>query len=60
MFTFIDDYIIVSFKKEASKSFDQLSELLDELSLPMNPDKRTPLVKLGTARKLILILLRIF
>ena len=40
MFAYIDDYIIVSSKEEADRAFKQLSELLDELGLPMNPDKR--------------------
>ena len=39
MFPYIDDYIIVSSKEEADRAFKQLSELLDELGLPMNPDK---------------------
>ena len=40
IFAYIDDYIIVSPREEADRAFKQLSELLDELGLPMNPDKR--------------------
>ena len=39
IFAYIDDYIIVSSKEEADKAFNQLSELLNELGLPMNPYK---------------------
>ena len=40
IFAYIDDYIIISSEEEADRAFKQLSELLDELGLPMNPDKR--------------------
>ena len=40
IFAYIDDYIIVSSKEEADKAFSQLSDLLDELGLPMNSDKQ--------------------
>ena len=37
IFAYIDDYIIVSSKEGADKAFNQLSELLHELDLPMDP-----------------------
>ena len=45
IFAYIDDYIIVSTKGEGERAFIQLSELLEDLGLPMNPDKRVPPTK---------------
>ena len=39
---YIDDFIVVAPRDQATKQFDQLSGLLDKLGLPMNPAKKTP------------------
>ena len=41
-FAYIDDFILVNPKPKAKKAFDTLTDLLQELGLPMNDDKRTP------------------
>ena len=42
IFAYIDDFIIVSNKGDAMRHFSKLSDLFDELGLPMNEDKRSP------------------
>ena len=42
IFAYIDDFIIVSNADDAERHFHALSNLLDELGLPMNPSKCTP------------------
>ena len=42
IFAYIDDFVIVSNADDAERHFQTFSNLLDELGLPMNPDKRTP------------------
>ena len=45
MFPYIDDYIIVTSEAQADKAFTYLSQLLEELGLPMNSDKKNPPTK---------------
>ena len=42
MFGYTDDFIIVSNKDDARRHFNKLSNLFDELGLPMNEDKCCP------------------
>ena len=39
---YIDDFIVVAPRSQAKEQYDQLSDLLDTLGLPMNPSKKTP------------------
>ena len=41
-FAYIDDFVLVTKKNKAQRAFDTLSNLFEELGLPMNEDKRTP------------------
>ena len=41
-FAYIDDFILVNSKSKAQQAFDTLTDLLQELGLPMNNDKRSP------------------
>ena len=41
-FAYIDDFILINHKSKAKEAFDTLTDLLQELGLPMNDDKRTP------------------
>ena len=41
-FAYIDDFILVNPKPKAQQVFDTLIDLLHELGLPMNDDKRSP------------------
>ena len=41
MFAYIDDYILVNETEE--QAFDSLVNLLNELGVPINPDKLSPL-----------------
>ena len=41
-FAYIDDFILINHKSKAKQAFDTLTDLLQELGLPMNDDKRTP------------------
>ena len=41
-FAYIDDFILINPKSKAQQAFDTLTDLLQELGLPMNNDKRTP------------------
>ena len=41
-FAYIDDFMFVNSKPKAQQAFDTLTDLLQELGLPMNADKRTP------------------
>ena len=42
IFAYIDDFIIVSNEDDAGRHFNKLSNLFDELGLPMNEDKCCP------------------
>ena len=42
IFAYIDDFILINHKSKAKQAFDTLTDLLQELGLPMNNDKRTP------------------
>ena len=48
MFPYIDNYILVTSEHQAVNIFEYLSALLEELGLPLNPDKRTPPTKIMT------------
>ena len=41
-FAYIDDFILVNPKAKAQQAFDTLTDLLQELGLLMNNDKRSP------------------
>ena len=41
-FAYVDDFIGVAPRAVASTHFQKLSDLLTELGLPMNPNKKTP------------------
>ena len=41
-FAYIDDFILMNPKSKAQQAFDTLTDLLQELGLPMNSDKTTP------------------
>ena len=41
-FAYIDDFILVNSKPKTQQAFDTLTDLLRELGLPMNADKRAP------------------
>ena len=45
IFAYIDDYIIADSKKDTERDFHDLTALVTELGLPMNPDKQTPPTK---------------
>ena len=40
-FAYIDDFILINPKAKAQQAFDTLTDLLQELGLPMNNDKRS-------------------
>ena len=42
VFAYIDDYILVSTEDVAHSHFDDLYDLISDLGLPINPDKKTP------------------
>ena len=42
MFAYIDDYILVNEIGDAEQAFDSLVDLLNELGVPINQDKRSP------------------
>ena len=42
IFAYIDDFVMDSNADDAEHHFQALSNLLDELGLPMDPDKRKP------------------
>ena len=41
VFAYIDDYILVSTEESAHSHFEDLSYLITDLDLPINPDKKT-------------------
>ena len=45
MFAYIDDYILVNEIGDAEQAFDSHIHLLNELSIPINQDKLSPLVR---------------
>ena len=42
IFAYIDNFILINHKSKAKQVFDTLTDLWQELGLPMNNDKRTP------------------
>ena len=44
MFAYIDDYILVNEIGDAEQAFDSLVDLLNELGVPINQDKLSPLL----------------
>ena len=48
MFPYMDDYILVTSEDQAEEAVTYLSQLLDEIGLPMNSDKKTPPTKVMT------------
>ena len=47
-FAYIDDFILVAEENDAHRHFNKLSEIFDELGLPMNTDKCCPPTRLLT------------